>query len=50
MNREFTVTNLLSGSVHIVVSTNIKGAFRKAKHWFGRNSKIGIIKVSSSIY
>ena len=35
--------NLLSGSIHIVVSSSKYKAMKKAKEWFGSSSKIGII-------
>jgi ABC-type spermidine/putrescine transport system permease subunit I len=44
---EYIVKDLLSGSVHIVVSKGVYQAMKRGKEWFGRNSKVLVLGIMS---
>ena len=49
-SKRYITMNLLNGSVHLIVARNYWKALKKAKRWFGDNSKIKVIQDTLSTH
>ncbi len=48
--KKYVTMNMLNGSVHLIVARNYWKALKKAKQWFGDNSKIKVIQDTLSTH
>ena len=48
--KKYIIMNLLNDSIHLVVARNYWRALKKAKQWFGNNSKIKVIRDTLSTH